>query len=180
MTDGYKISEVVDFLDWYSVLPFKHKIFIAGNHDRLFETNPTLTNSILSNYPDIIYLENSGCEIEGIKIWGTPDSKEFFNWAFNRTEEQMERIFSKIPLDTEILISHAPASGVGDMLERGEQVGEETLYQRIRLLENLKLHFFGHIHSSYDEYRLNNYKAYNCSIVNEQYQLENEPHIIDF
>ena len=26
-------SEVLDFLNWYIELPYKHKIFITGNHD---------------------------------------------------------------------------------------------------------------------------------------------------
>lgn len=30
-------EEVVDFLSWFSKQPFRHKIFIAGNHDLFLE-----------------------------------------------------------------------------------------------------------------------------------------------
>ena len=30
-------DEVVAFLKWFAELPYKHKVFIAGNHDWFFE-----------------------------------------------------------------------------------------------------------------------------------------------
>lgn len=26
-------AEVIDFMEWFCALPYKHKVFIAGNHD---------------------------------------------------------------------------------------------------------------------------------------------------
>jgi len=38
MNSGYYWEEVYPFLDWYNNLGnYDHKVFIAGNHDRLFE-----------------------------------------------------------------------------------------------------------------------------------------------
>jgi len=40
MNSGWSKREVIEFLDWFSEQLYEHKIFIAGNHDRIFEMNP--------------------------------------------------------------------------------------------------------------------------------------------
>ena len=55
MTSGYYETEVKDFCEWFSSLNnYEHKIFIAGNHDRLAENNPNLFKRILDEYPNIL------------------------------------------------------------------------------------------------------------------------------
>jgi Icc-related predicted phosphoesterase len=180
MTCGYKRNELIDFLDWFEKCDAKYKIMIAGNHDRFIQNHPFLFEEMLVDYPSINYLENSGINIEGINIWGTPDQRIFLNWAFNRTDNQLKIIFDYIPTNTNILISHAPALGIGDMLENKEQVGELALRDKIEELHDLKFHVFGHIHNDYDEYHIGRYVAYNCSVVNERYELQNEPIVFDY
>jgi Icc-related predicted phosphoesterase len=135
---------------------------------------------LLKCYSSITYLENSGIEIYGIKVWGTPDQRLFLNWAFNRTDDQLKEIFGQIPRDTNILVSHAPALGIGDTAENGQQVGEESLLRRIEQMNYLKVHVFGHIHNGYDEYKVGKYRAYNCSVVNEKYELQNDPFAFEY
>ena len=48
MNSGRDVEDVYDFCEWFNDLNYTHKIFIAGNHDRLFETNPKLINEILT------------------------------------------------------------------------------------------------------------------------------------
>ena len=69
-------TEIEDFLNWFKVQNYKYKVFIAGNHDFFFERNsPT---EIAALIPDnVIYLNDSGIEIEGLKIWGSPVSPWF-------------------------------------------------------------------------------------------------------
>ena len=67
-----RIHEVKDFLEWFSIQPAKHKIFISGNHDFLDYETPSLFKEILKEYPNIIYLRDELIEIEGISIWGVP------------------------------------------------------------------------------------------------------------
>jgi len=39
MTSGRNVSEIDKFLSWFNQLKiYKYKIFIAGNHDLLFES----------------------------------------------------------------------------------------------------------------------------------------------
>ncbi|MEY4540707.1 MAG: hypothetical protein RLZZ306_2464, partial [Bacteroidota bacterium] len=55
-------------------LPHRHKIVIAGNHDLYFEAVPSVANLLITN---AIYLNDSGIEIEGLKIWGSPISPNY-------------------------------------------------------------------------------------------------------
>lgn len=175
MTCGYKEHELIDFLDWYNEQSAEHKIMIAGNHDRYIENYRGLFQDLLTYYPSVIYLEDEGTIINGLHFWGTPHSKHFCNWAFNRSDEEMDKSFSKIPSDVDILISHAPQYGILDKLERGEMVGEQALSDNIKRLEFMRYHIFGHIHCAYGKLDGKKYKSLNVSQVNEQYQLQNKP-----
>ena len=60
-------NEIMDFLNWYGQLDYQHKVFIAGNHDFFFEK--ASDSEIAAIIPDnVTYLNDSGVEIEGIKI----------------------------------------------------------------------------------------------------------------
>jgi Icc-related predicted phosphoesterase len=174
MTCGYKEHELIDFLEWYNDQDASNKIMVAGNHDRYIEDNRGLFLDLLKQYPSITYLENEGTVINGLFFWGTPDSKEFGNWAFNRTEPQLEKIFSQIPFDVDILVSHAPQYGVLDKPEGWERVGEKSLSKQFKRFTNIKYHIFGHIHSAYGQNN-NGHKSLNVSVVNDQYELQNKP-----
>jgi Icc-related predicted phosphoesterase len=176
MNSGYSEYELTDFLNWFSLQPHKYKIMIAGNHDRWIEDSPIQFRALLKLYPSIIYLEDESVEIEGLKIYGTPHSKEFCSWAFNRNEFELEALFSKIPSDTDILISHAPELYILDTLVDGRSVGEFTLTERIRKLTNLKLHVVGHVHNSFGMLkRHNKHISINASQVDESYRVVNFP-----
>ena len=127
-----KESEIIDFLNWFKDLDFKYKIFIAGNHDFFFEK--TSENDIQKIIPEnIIYLCDSGVEVEHIKIWGSPITPWFYDWAFNRPRgAQIAHHWQLIPLDTDILITHGPAFGKLDKTTRGENVGCEDLLKSIK------------------------------------------------
>ena len=48
------IVQINAFNQWFSKLPHKYKIFVAGNHDWLFETDNGLSRRLLDK--SIIYL----------------------------------------------------------------------------------------------------------------------------
>jgi 3',5'-cyclic AMP phosphodiesterase CpdA len=60
------VHEVNDFLHWFSNQNYTHKIFIAGNHDFLFERNAPLAQSMIPD--NIIYLNDSECDVDGVKF----------------------------------------------------------------------------------------------------------------
>ena len=170
--------EVLSFLEWYGNLPHKHKIFIAGNHDFFFEdiTKDTI-ESVLPN--NVIYLENSGIEINGINFWGSPSQPIFFDWAFNKTHEELKKTWSKIPVDTDVLITHCPPHQILDKTNNGLNVGCKALKERLEII-NPKINVFGHIHEAYGIEKQNETTFINASIVDENYKLETPCVVLEF
>lgn len=167
-------EEIVAFLDWYSRLAFKYKIFIAGNHDFFFENaSQEEVNDIIP--PNIIYLNDSGIDIEGIKIWGSPVQPWFFDWAFNRQRgNEIQKHWALIPSDTDILITHGPAQGILDRTVRNESVGCSDLLKSIKKIKP-KFHITGHIHEAYGEKEIDGIHFINASVLNVKYQMTNSP-----
>ena len=172
------LHEVQIFLDWFSNLPYRHKIFIGGNHDFLLEREPALFQSMLNDH--LIYLEDSGIEIEGIKIWGSPITPFFFNWAFNRNRgADIRRYWDKIPDGLDFLITHGPPLGYGDQTVRGEQVGCEDLLVAIEQTKP-RYHVFGHIHEAYGIFESKHTTFVNASMLDVKYRVKNRPVVIEF
>lgn len=99
---------------WLGKLPHKHKIVIAGNHDFYLQDFPDRIEKTLSN---AIYLNESGVTINGVRIWGTPWSKWFYDWAFNIPRGTDAEYWKKVPDDTDILVTHGPPYGILDMIK---------------------------------------------------------------
>ena len=62
MNSGYDPIDVTRFVNWYSSLltmDYKHRVFIAGNHDGMFEDNPDLAKQLMDAYSGgLIYLQD--------------------------------------------------------------------------------------------------------------------------
>lgn len=171
-------NEVIDFLNWFTNIDFKHKIFIAGNHDFYFERTPQ--EEIKKIIPDnIIYLNDSGTTIDNIKIWGSPVSPWFFDWAFNRQRgEEIKKHWDLIPSDTKILITHGPVFGKLDLTLDGQRVGCKDLLEKVQEI-NPTFHICGHIHEAYGQITDSKTNFINASVLNENYILKNSPIIFD-
>ena len=169
--------EIVDFMEWYSALDqYKYKLIIAGNHDWLFETNGQLAKSLIPD--NVIYLEDSEIEIEDLNFYGTPVSKPFFDWAFNKPEDKLKKHWEAIPDYIDVLITHSPPWSILDYVPFSDNnEGSPTLYYEIfnRLNKNLKLHCFGHIHEGYGEMEFNDLRLINASNLNRNYKYTNKP-----
>lgn len=139
-----KPFEVKLWIAWMESLPHPKKVMIAGNHDWLFQKNPTFARSMI---PDsIIYLEDNMKEVAGFKIYGAPWTPFFLNWAFNLERgHRIREKWNKIPRDTDILVTHGPPMGILDQVPNGEHVGCKDLNDIIKRIKP-KLHVFGHIH----------------------------------
>jgi Icc-related predicted phosphoesterase len=178
-SQGYE-HEVRNFLKWFDSIPdYDHKIFIAGNHDWLFQRNPKLVKEIMKEYSGRIhYLQDSHITIDGVKIYGSPWQPEFYNWAFNlpRNGEELEHVWSKIPDDTDILLTHGPAYGYVDTVEgRYDNLGCEKLIHRIKEVNPL-IHSCGHIHSG-NGVMDNSYTTFiNSSVLSERYNYTYRPY----
>ena len=161
-------KELTNQLDFFSNLPYKYKIWIAGNHDLLIHSShgPAFISKYSNN--NIFYLQDSSITINGINFYGTPWTHKFFNWCFMDTEEGLARHYSRILKDTDILLSHGPPFGILDRNRDGLPCGSSSLLKRIEEI-NPEFHLFGHIHEGYGEnYHRSELTTYiNCSIVDQ-------------
>ena len=177
MAFGDTPREIVDFNQWLGGQPHRHKIVIAGNHDLMFERHPGAARELLSN---AIYLENSGTEVAGLKIWGSPVQPEFNNWAFNVARgAAIRRYWKMIPENTDVLVTHGPPFGVLDKSHpTTAHLGCEELANAVEQIRP-RLHVFGHIHGGRGESTSNETRFVNASVVNEAYRLVYEPQVVD-
>ena len=167
--------EVKNFVTWYEELPFKHKIMIAGNHDFLFEDEPEESKKILAEFaPSVIYLQDSGVEINGIKFWGTPVTPRFHDWAFNR-DSDIEYHWNLIPEDTNVLITHGPPHMILDQTRGYVNAGCWRITDKIKNLKDLKVHVFGHIHEAAGMREVDGVMYINASTLNLYYEVKNLP-----
>jgi len=187
-------DEVDDFLCWFEVQDFKHKVIIAGNHDLSFDAyNPRFNETTkdliaASDDPRIHYLENSSVVINGIKFHGTPWTPWFFNWAFNGQRDEhahrdgplLRTFYEAIPVDTEVLVCHGPPFEILDWTSEGDRPGSKEIVEIIEhKLKDLKLYVCGHIHESYGMVNRNGVTYVNASSVARDYTTIQAPIVID-
>lgn len=140
-----QLEDVSAFDEWLGKLPHRHKIVICGNHDFCFQNQPAEARAMLTN---AIYLEDSGCEIEGLTFYGSPWQPWFGGWAFNLPRgKELADVWAKIPDRLDVLITHGPPEGILDRTNRGDFVGCRDLLFRV-LEVKPRLHVFGHIHEA--------------------------------
>ena len=180
-TNKGTLAEIVAFNQWLGTLPYQHKIFVAGNHDFLFEKSPEIARTLMTNAH---YLLDEAVVIAGFKFYGSPWQPRFFDWAFNLNRgEQLRHKWSQIPDDTDVLITHGPPHGILDGAPRGgsgifEAVGCEELLPAV-LHRKPRAHIFGHIHAGYGQREQDGIQFINASTCNEQYHPVNPPLVFD-
>ena len=123
------------FQMWALTLDCEKVIFIAGNHDFIFETlrngevhtcgqhsihphtklyfHPericdTLFQIDNTYDPKLIYLCDGSYVYQGVKFYGTPWCPSLSNWAFYGDKQHLLDQFNKIPDDVDVLIAHCP------------------------------------------------------------------------
>jgi len=161
------------FCDWLAATPARQRVFIAGNHDFVFEQMPEL---LPSTWPGV-YLQDAVFEWEGLKIWGTPWQPWFFDWAFNLREPELKEKWALIPEDTDILVVHGPPHGYGDGVPSSRGVrhtGSPSLLERIKKIKP-KLVVYGHIHEGRGQWQIGKTVLANVTILDEKYQHIYEP-----
>jgi Icc-related predicted phosphoesterase len=171
-------AEVLDFLNWFAVQHFEHKIFIAGNHDFYFENTPA--DAIQQIIPaGVTYLNDSGTTVNGIRIWGSPVTPWFYDWAFNRRRgPDIQQHWELIPGDTQILITHGPVFGILDRTTAGLNAGCDDLLIKVNELKPL-VHICGHIHEASGQVSRDGITFINASVLNERYELVNDPIVFE-
>jgi len=195
MNSGYNRNDIWDFCHWFqSLKQYEDKVFIAGNHDRMFENHPEDVKGYLKKFPLIDYLEDEQLTLyfdgpngdhteDNIRIYGSPWQPEFYSWAFNLPKNGIELAakWEAIPSNTDILVTHGPAFGTLDTVagRPWDALGCELLAERIAIVKP-KIHICGHIHSGYGYEFKNGTHFFNASVLDEAYEYTQKPMTFDW
>jgi predicted phosphodiesterase len=125
-TDG-DTNQLKDFFEWFAEQAPRYKIFIAGNHDLVFDLDPVEGKSMIPD--NILYLENEFTIIEGISFYSVSARP----WLHEYPSEIR---------CIDFLITHGPAYGILDL-----KLGCKNLKKFI-LKQKPAYHIFGHIHET--------------------------------
>lgn len=117
---------------------FKYRVAIMGNHDFNHKEFASMLKDI-----GVIYLENSGTTIEGVKFWGCPNVCNLPKWNFN--DDKDPTCWDRIPDDVEVLVCHSPPLNI---LDEVWHYGSRKLLDRVNDLmeKKLKVMTMGHCH----------------------------------
>ncbi len=205
---GYK-SEYEDFITFMSKMKSRYDavVTICGNHEEEIERKHHAEFVKFCQEQGVVYLEDSGFEYKGVKIWGSPVTPWFFDWGWNRSIRDDNMVYSpprfggggavfkmvphikphwdKIPADTNILLTHGPAYGILDELvfvdgtPKGEHVGCPHLLEKIKLIRP-HIHISGHIHCGYGQKHIDGTSYYNVAVCDEMYYPGNPVTVIEY
>jgi Icc-related predicted phosphoesterase len=165
-------GEVDLFIDWLAGLPHERKIFIGGNHEFYLEEHAAYFIEQVGSVPGLVYLQDSGTEIDGIKFWGSPVSPRYGDWAFNRSRgPEIRAHWDRIPKDTNVLVTYCPQAEIGDLNYANSHEGCADLRAAVAGLPNLRLHVFGHIHIAFGLYEQAGVAFVNAAMLTDKYAL---------
>ena len=102
--------------------------------------------------PDMTVLHGTGTEIDGLRLfglgYGVPPTP-FGDWSCDLTEELAGQMLDNCSA-TDVLITHSPPKGLGDLTSGGISVGSVAIREAIERLQP-KLALCGHIHDSWGQ-----------------------------
>jgi Icc-related predicted phosphoesterase len=178
-----------EFKNWLDALPYNDeysKVYLVpGNHDKVFEN---LSHSerlelevILGNRFELLIHEKKifSSIDKNITIFGTPYCKIFGNWSFMMSDSFLDKAFSEIPENIDILVTHDPPqlNKLGTITQgrqTGKEAGNEILAKHV-LKVKPKYVFSGHIHSGNHKLEdFNGIKMANVAYVDEYYNPVND------
>lgn len=159
-------------------------VVIAGNHDWAFEVLGRVGEFLQRDVDGLTYLQGFGLELEdhddeskSVKIYGTPYTPAFCNWAFNSSREALRRHTAAIPDDADVVITHGPPQDILDLPgppHEPQHCGCAYLAQRIQEIKP-QAHIFGHIHGARGIKEINGTQYVNASYVDESYAPWKDP-----
>ena len=163
------------FVPWVQKQPCEFAVSTWGNHDFCGHLKPN------AEYRGLDVISDGPVMVNGVKLWLTPWSNSFMDWAWMKPHEELAQVYAKIPEDVDILVSHQPPYGYGDLypnLDTGklEHIGSSELLYAIERTRPSHV-VCGHLHGGHgsywhgDDWGVLGSSIHNVSILNEGYQL---------
>ncbi|KAI9745074.1 MAG: hypothetical protein M1818_001352 [Claussenomyces sp. TS43310] len=156
LTQSGSLAELERQIEWLDAQPHRFKVVIAGNHDLCLDhSKQPLTAGGRSfrrpNWRSLIYLQDSSTVLRlpggrPLKIYGSPWTPEYGNWAFQYPRTDNDSWRGTIPDDTDILLTHGPPEHHLDSNGLGCSCLLHELWTK---RSRPPLHVFGHIHAGY-------------------------------
>ncbi|KAJ5774444.1 hypothetical protein N7457_009340 [Penicillium paradoxum] len=170
LTNNGSLKELRRTMDWISKADFEIKIIVGGNHDvtldpafyskhgqsfhgqqledpqhclELIKESPSVV--LLNHEPALVCLTRADGPNTVFKIFGSPYSQFHGNWAFGYEQSNAAELWSQIPLDTDIIVTHTPPQSHCDQKPDGTFVGCEALRSALSLIRP-HLVVCGHVH----------------------------------
>ncbi len=173
MCRGGRLTELEEAAAWIRGLPHALKIVVAGNHDWCFVREPEAARAALG--PDVVYLEDSGHDCAGLRVWGSPWQPAYGGWAFNLPRgAPLAEKWARIPAGLGVLITHGPPQGFGDRSWTSVRGGCVDLRARVEAVRP-RVHLFGHIHEDGGAWTHAGTTYVNCTT----WECERRPTVID-
>ena len=126
--DDMKGGEYDDFIDWFSRLSAKWKIFVPGNHELSFELDQAEEIEKTMTDKGILVMQNAVMNCDGVVIGSISGNVMIAD--------------EDIPTDIDVLVTHCPPYGVLD-----EGLGSPEILN-FMMKSKPKYHLFGHIHAT--------------------------------
>ena len=111
-----------------------------------------------------------------MRLFGAPHQPEFCGWAFNVPRgERCAEVWRSIPTDTDVLATHGPPLGHGDLCSSGDRAGCVDLLREITDRIRPQAHVFGHIHEDAGVTTDGTTAFINACSVNLRYKIAHDP-----
>lgn len=172
LTNQGSFEELQKAVKWLEEADYECKIVVGGNHDVTLDSpfyaqyglyfhnqdpqNADKCQALLLNSPSITYLRHAAETVKlrspngphtQFKVFGSPYSPASGMWAFSYTTEEAPQFWNKIPLDTDVLVTHTPPKFHLDERADRRAVGCECLRETLWRVRP-QLHVAGHVHES--------------------------------
>jgi Icc-related predicted phosphoesterase len=166
------VSAIEDFDFWLGEQPIRHRsVLVPGNHEFYLEADRS-RRSLTSSATVLI---EESLTVDGLKIWGSPITP-LDGGAFGVSNPEIRAAhYTKIPMDTHILVTHGPPFGILDGKPgTSEHFGCPALLQAVRRIKPL-VHIFGHVHIGYGIWQSADTTFINASLLGPDGDILNKP-----
>ncbi|MBE6109591.1 MAG: metallophosphoesterase [Erysipelotrichaceae bacterium] len=150
-----------DYLEFLVTMVNKPLLYVRGNHDDKYETHEPLGCDCIE---DSIY------DFHGLRILGLGGSYKYGNRKNMYTEADMEKRIQKLKLKLklmngfDVLLTHAPAYGYGDLDDLPHK-GFECFNDLIEQYHPAYM-FHGHVHAEYGAFKRERIHSSGTRIIN--------------